>query len=220
MGYIYISGYRVLIIKNMKRLIFVFLCLLIISQFITSCNSNSSLVNQFSKRKYLKKYKSKNVEKSFVVESSLNNNYKLNKSQIVYASISEDVLRPEETNNINKTLVNEVLIKENSNYFYSGINELVSNKISKVKITQKPDSTYHVYIDPPDEKKININALSSFIGSLLAVPIIPLIWGVIGLSQIKKSPERYSGKGLAIIGIILGILTLIAGIILIATFGM
>lgn len=34
--------------------------------------------------------------------------------------------------------------------------------------------------------------------------IVALVLGLVALSQIKKSPEKYSGKGMAIAGIVIG----------------
>ena len=38
--------------------------------------------------------------------------------------------------------------------------------------------------------------------------IVALVLGFVALSQIKKSPEKYSGKGMAITGIVVGALTI------------
>ena len=48
-------------------------------------------------------------------------------------------------------------------------------------------------------------------GPILAIAAIVL--GVIALAQIKKDPQRYSGKAMAIIGIIMGALWIIFGIL-------
>ena len=37
--------------------------------------------------------------------------------------------------------------------------------------------------------------------------IIALVLGLVALSQIKKSPEKFTGKGMAITGIVVGSLT-------------
>ena len=71
---------------------------------------------------------------------------------------------------------------------------------------------------PPKERVLNFNAVISVFAPIIAFPIAPisLIWGLIGLNQIIKYPEKYSGKGFAIIGIILSSLVFIAEMILLA----
>jgi uncharacterized membrane protein len=38
--------------------------------------------------------------------------------------------------------------------------------------------------------------------------IVALVLGLVALSQIKKAPEKFSGKGMAITGIVVGALTI------------
>ena len=45
--------------------------------------------------------------------------------------------------------------------------------------------------------------------------IIALVLGLVALSQIKKSPEKYTGKGMAITGIVIGSLTIVFYILLV-----
>ena len=67
-------------------------------------------------------------------------------------------------------------------------------------------------------QQLNILALISMIAGILSLPLFPcccgvfsipfavsaIIMGFIALSQIKKDPDRYTGKGMAIAGIICG----------------
>ena len=46
----------------MKKVVFGLFCLFLASQMFVSCSSESDVMSQFSKRKYLKKFKSKNVK--------------------------------------------------------------------------------------------------------------------------------------------------------------
>ena len=70
-------------------------------------------------------------------------------------------------------------------------------------------------------KKSKITAVTSFIfGLIFWIPVLNLIFGVLAiylgiraLKHIKKDPERYGGKGFAVIGIILGTITIIGLII-------
>ena len=45
--------------------------------------------------------------------------------------------------------------------------------------------------------------------------IIALVLGLVALSQIKKSPEKFGGKGMAITGIVVGALTVAFYILLV-----
>ena len=73
------------------------------------------------------------------------------------------------------------------------------------------------------EKKDKSKALTSFIlGLFFWVPlfnlflgITGLIFGILALKEIKKEPNEYEGKGLAIIGIVLCSLPILGGIFLI-----
>lgn len=56
-------------------------------------------------------------------------------------------------------------------------------------------------------------AIASFILSLVGLGVIGLVLGIIALNQIKKTGEQ--GKGFAITGIVLGVLSVLAGIIVI-----
>jgi len=55
-------------------------------------------------------------------------------------------------------------------------------------------------------------------GPLFAV--LGIIFSAVGLSQINKNPALYSGKGMAITGLVLSIVGLVATTILIILFGM
>ena len=68
-----------------------------------------------------------------------------------------------------------------------------------------------IYSEPT--KETNQNAI---IGLFLAylIPPIGLVFCLIALSQIKKNPEKYSGKGLAIAGIVIVVVEIVALIVL------
>ncbi len=50
--------------------------------------------------------------------------------------------------------------------------------------------------------------------------ILGLVFSCIGLSQINRNPEQYTGKGLAITGIVLSVLRLVMMICLVIFFGL
>ena len=72
-------------------------------------------------------------------------------------------------------------------------------------------------------KKLNVLALLSFIFALLSLFIagIPLgiaalVCGIIGLTQILSSPDSYKGQGFAIAGIIIGLISIVLVIAILA----
>jgi hypothetical protein len=57
------------------------------------------------------------------------------------------------------------------------------------------------------QKELNGLALTSFLFGILGfIPILGIIFGIIGLNQIKSNPRKYSGEGFAIGGIILSVI--------------
>ena len=86
-----------------------------------------------------------------------------------------------------------------------------------------PPATYPVYPHKtnPNQGLALASMLTGIAGVLLAscfgpVPgIVALVLGLVALSQIKKSPEKYGGKGMAIAGIVIGSLTIVFYVLLI-----
>lgn len=100
--------------------------------------------------------------------------------------------------------------------FSNGTTEVINSVTAKAE-----ESDYYSPASKPEiqpysgETIINRYALASMILAILSVlffPLVPLpiIFGIIALKQIKRSPEAYSGKGMAIFGIILGGLIVLA----------
>ncbi len=77
----------------MKKILFAFTALFMLSMVFTSCSSDNDVLSQFSKRKYLKKYKSKNVKYEDKIEERENNLAygQTEQKQEVTASTQEDV---------------------------------------------------------------------------------------------------------------------------------
>lgn len=76
----------------MKKLLFGLVGLFIASQFIVSCSSDNAMLSQFSKRKYLKKQKAKNVkyeDKVGEVKNDLAYN-DVDKEEVIVASTKEE----------------------------------------------------------------------------------------------------------------------------------
>ncbi|MDF1672449.1 MAG: YqaE/Pmp3 family membrane protein [Vicingaceae bacterium] len=79
----------------MRKVVFGLVTLFIASQFLVSCSSESEILGQFSKRKYLKKYKSKEVKYEDKV-GKVDNKIAYTKSEkeedVVIASTEEEVV--------------------------------------------------------------------------------------------------------------------------------
>ncbi|MFA5781374.1 MAG: DUF4190 domain-containing protein, partial [Bacteroidales bacterium] len=74
-----------------------------------------------------------------------------------------------------------------------------------------------------DDPKTNGSALTGFILSLVGLflfgfilGVLAIIFSAIGLGKIKKDSSKWKGKGLAIAGLIIGIIDIIGWLILIA----
>lgn len=81
-------------IIKMKKIVFGLLGLFIVSQFMVSCSSESDVLSQFSKRKYLKKYKAKDVKYENKIEETENDivyaETPMSNEEAVYASNKQE----------------------------------------------------------------------------------------------------------------------------------
>lgn len=107
--------------------------------------------------------------------------------------------------------------------FSNGTTEIINSITTKAE-----ESDYYSTASKPEiqpysgETIINRYALASMILAVLSIflfPLVPLpiIFGIIALKQIKKKPEAYTGKGMAIFAIVLGgiiVLAILAFILL------
>ncbi|GAB2814541.1 hypothetical protein GCM10027022_00660 [Alpinimonas psychrophila] len=73
-----------------------------------------------------------------------------------------------------------------------------------------------VYVVPPAGAKTNMLAIVSLVTSIIGLGIVGIITGHLGLSQIRKTGEQ--GSALAIAGLIIGYLEVIAVVIFIIIF--
>ena len=64
-------------------------------------------------------------------------------------------------------------------------------------------------------KEVNTNAILGLIFGYIFAPI-GIIFCLIALSQINKNPEKYTGKGLAVAGLVIAIIEIIAIIALVS----
>ena len=79
-------------IKMMKKIIFGLTTIFIASQLLVSCGSESAVLSQFSKRKYLKKYKKEKVEDENNINEyyyTASNTEELNISEVLMEEVSE-----------------------------------------------------------------------------------------------------------------------------------
>lgn len=77
-----------------------------------------------------------------------------------------------------------------------------------------PPNPQPVYIDPDSLQTTNGMAIASLLTGLIGFGIVALILGIIANNQIKASLGRQKGSGLAIAGIIIGCIGIVASILL------
>lgn len=80
----------------MKKIVFGLIGLFIVGQFLVSCSSENDILSQFSKRKYLKKYKAKNQnEKSnidFIINDEITHAEEVQNNDLASTSVKKEVL--------------------------------------------------------------------------------------------------------------------------------
>jgi hypothetical protein len=230
------------VVKNKPETTFFSLISLfiILSLIISSCNTTNNVVSSgfIQKRKYNKGYFVSVFPKRQKVSS-----FQTSKSEIIIASSKQPVTKTEkidenliastddlkQTENIPAKPVppDENIIHQKQN------NSIVGKIIGKMErklISSFPKDT----ID--DKPKVNGFALAGFLSSIympvfsviiinqvsttpivliiLFLVICSIILNIIGLIKIKKNPAKWKGKGLATIGLILGILYIVIPILI------
>jgi hypothetical protein len=76
----------------MKKIVFGLVGLFIASQLLVSCSSENTMLSQFSKRKYLKKFKEKNVKyEDKVGELETEVAYEVKQQEVITASVKEEI---------------------------------------------------------------------------------------------------------------------------------
>ncbi|MCO6501417.1 MAG: hypothetical protein J5I47_13735 [Vicingus serpentipes] len=75
----------------MKKILFVLGAVLILSQLFVSCSADNEILSQFSKRKYLKKYKSENARYEDNIGERDNIVFKQRKPEVITVSSGEDL---------------------------------------------------------------------------------------------------------------------------------
>lgn len=195
--------------KNLKTM----LVIVVSSTLLFSCSKDSSLANQFSKRKYLKKhhvhYAKSNSEIMPVV-----NVVKLQNANVeIVSEPNEEVLIASSSEKINNQILSSSYksydFKNNdksNNIFSSNTNNTEPN----VNISRNPKVTKHKFSERNNIVSANKNSpegeqkgahwsnIVSLITGILGIPILAIVFGAIGLNK--------KGKGMGIAGMVLGIL--------------
>ena len=202
----------------MKKIIIGLVGIFLVNLFFVSCSSENDMLSQFSKRKYLKNFKEKNIkyqatdDKNSTTElaSTTSNptNYQLDEIVATDNSVAFE---------LNKEQIAQVKkIKEPSSN-YSELSLFTQTMVNQNnKMISPPDTTYHVYEKQPVVKQVHWAALASFISSMIGFVFGGVIFGIIGIIAIASNPEKYKGKGWAIAGIIISILFTVYLLILIS----
>lgn len=99
--------------------------------------------------------------------------------------------------------------KEDFMFKYPSIVE--NNNLSNEFITQLKKKTTieksNKKLQKYEYRSTNGFAIASLVCGLVGLGILAIVFGAIALSQTNREPERWSGKGMAIAGLVLGILT-------------
>ena len=142
-------------------------------------------------------------------------------------TIKNDNVTTESNDNLIASVAdNQIIVSQkDKNIFVPSNNELSSNKEKQVKPTLKSEfkKGAKMIASYSDDPKTNGSALTGFILSLVGLflfgfilGVLAIIFSAIGLGKIKKDSSKWKGKGLAIAGLIIGIIDIIGWLILIA----
>ncbi len=202
----------------MKKIIIGLVGIFLVNLFFVSCSSENDVLSQFSKRKYLKNFKEKNIKyqasdgKNSTTElaSTTSNltNYQLDEIVATDNSVALE---------LNKEQVAQVKkIKEPSSN-YSELSLFTQTMVNQNnKMISPPDTIYHVYEKQLVVKKVHWAAIASFVSGLIGFVIGGVVFGIIGIIAIASNPEKFKGKGWAIAGIMISLLFLVYLLLLIA----
>ena len=213
----------------MKQLYTIIISLLILS----SCSTSNDVVSnkKVQKRKYTKGFVVKKSDKKFFNNLSFKNvelhaksdKIAEDKTDIFLATIDASVIehkwnKPEfvnfDTKNLKKQKTTKAIkglqllrLKNHLKKSDSDTKTLFSLKKPKEKLNTN---------DGEPEPKVHWAALTGFITSLVGIFVSPILLGIlsiifggIGLSNIKKNPEKYKGKGFGITALVLGIIEVV-----------
>jgi len=215
----------------------IYLLTLILAIF-ASCSTTSDVVSnkRIQKRKYTKGFNIKSHNNNHILaskdqsisvfssEESIENNDNTN-SDLVFASkegviieqsIANQTLRTE-LKNLNSLLINEKKSTKTNKAIDPVLLKDLKKEYKAIKKESK-ENTNNVYSadSEVEEPKVHWAALTGMICGILGLLVTPflfatlgVIFGGIGLSKIKKNPEKYKGKGMAITGLVTGIVAIV-----------
>jgi hypothetical protein len=203
----------------MKKILF----LLIVSSFLISCGSNNSSLSQFSKRKYLKKYKpSKRVKNvnintyAFKQKEENESLYAAKEIQPEHFTLNE--IKEEDYSGLISPQKQQVIPLERREVssVSSLKNKFVLEGEKEVPVKRRLHPWSIVTITSLVVAFMSISLLfffeNIFIYFLFAFPIAILFSaaaGITAINKIKKSPEKYWGRGWSSVAIGLGLLAVV-----------
>ena len=216
----------------------IYLTTLILAIF-ASCSTTSDVVSnkRIQKRKYTKGFNIKSLNNNnynlalkdqsnsgynseFSVENNDNTNTDLvfasKEGVIIEQSIANQTLRTE-LKNLNSLLINEKKsVKINKTVDPVLLKDLKKEFKANRKVVKENIINTNSLDGDVGEPKVHWAALTGMICGILGLLVTPflfaslgIIFGGIGLSKIKKNPEKYKGKGMAVTGLVTGIIAVV-----------
>jgi len=217
-----------------KFQIFQTIAVFLILIFVSSCKTSSDVVSNglIQKRKYTKGYYVKSIKKNKTKHEKLVISKSIEEQAIENIPAIQPDVRTEmarvETSKSDKTSkqkrksLNDDRIAITLKDILGESKNVTSKKLAKLnqKIARKfsqQDPPIQNYTPPT--KKLEVLGLVSFISGIISLLIAPIFFGVaaiilsvISLVKFSNNPGKYKGKGWAIVGLVLGIISLIYGI--------
>ena len=213
-----------------------FLLLIFIGLNITSCRTSSSLADggMVQKRKYQKGYHLNikdplafNKSAGRTSERTMEPTASLKPVLPQKVIITEPLITPSGNKQIRKSDFKSQKVKENNKKTNLVSKEVAAKPLKitsayteqNIVITPDPENDYYA-----SAKRLNTLALLSFIFGILSLFILAIpfgvaavVCGIIAIVQMESSPGVYKGKGFAIVGLIIGIIAVIAGVIYVSS---
>ncbi len=212
-----------------KSFAFGYLCLFLMV--ISSCKSSSEFASSdlIQKRKYTKGYHlnfKSNGKDDRLAKAQIDKDGALAQAKVTEASpevleASVDRIIPQSQLKSNHASKQKVEIPAHSNFHKMGKFRMRINDRNQPPAfsTDDPEYYQHVY----GARKTPGLAIAGFISAIIGIffagiplGILAIIFGAISLAKINGDPMRYSGKGLAIAAIIIGVVAIIGALIVIS----
>ena len=198
----------------MKKIVFGLIGLFIVSQFLVSCSSESDVLSQFSKRKYLKKYKAKNVDYEDNIGKKQNDlaseEATVLNNEIIYVADNEVQLSGLTKESIE--IIDYVESSESQSEIIANIPNSLTNDYS---FWNKYDRSYKAkysqaqlainYSSPPTSSggAAHWTNIVAFVTGILGVPVAAFVFGAIGVLGDKP------GKIFGVLGMVFAVIWII-----------